>query len=68
MEALEGEATILSKIQRHIAKGKPETVGSGMLPAMPANRQQRRKQKGEAPMTVRLSYPAALVTVIGIYR
>jgi hypothetical protein len=66
--ALEGEATVLAKIQRLIPKGQPETVGGGILPEVTVNRRQRRRQQGDQPLTVRLSYPAAIVTAIGVYR
>ncbi len=67
--ALEGELSVLAKIQRFVLKGKPETLGSGILPGMSLNREQRRTQKAdEQPMTVRLSFPAAVATVIAIYR
>jgi hypothetical protein len=65
---LEGEATILVKIQRLIPKGKPETVGTGIIGNASLNRQQRRSQDSDQPLTVRLSYPASVVTAIGVYR
>jgi hypothetical protein len=68
LDDLEGEVTVLAKIQRMIPKGRPETLGGGILPQVALNREQRRKQKTEQPMTVRLSHPAAVVTAIGVYR
>lgn len=64
---LEGEVTVLAKIQRKVAKGKPETVGRP-LPGMPRNREARRQATRPEPLTTRLQYPAAVVTVVGIYR
>lgn len=66
--ALQGEVTVLAKIQRLIKKGAPETVGAGVLQGAPVNREQRRKQKSNPPFTVRLSYPSAVVTAVAIYR
>ena len=66
---LEGELTVLAKIQRFIAKGKPETAGGlPFLPKVTINRQQRRRGKSDEPFTIRLSYPAAVATVLAIYR
>lgn len=65
---LEGEATVLAKIQRFIEKGRPETLGAGPMPSVPVNREQRRQQKDGGPMTVRVSWPAAVISVVGIYR
>lgn len=65
---LEGEVTALVKVQRFVQKGKPETMGTGLMPGVTANRQQRREQETEQPLTVRLRHPAAVVTAIGIYR
>ena len=65
---LESEVTVLAKVQRLIPRSKPETVGSGILHDVAVNRQQRRRQKRDEPLTVRLSYPAAVVTAIAIYR
>jgi hypothetical protein len=64
---LEGEVTVLAKVTRKIVKGKPETVGQP-VPGVQLNRDQRRKGAGSALLTVRLQHPAAVVTVIGIYR
>ncbi|MBL8776753.1 MAG: hypothetical protein JNK12_12495 [Acidimicrobiales bacterium] len=62
---LEGEVTVLARLKRKIAKGKPETLGG--LPGIQLNREQRRTG-GAAPLTTQLRYPAAVATVIGIYR
>lgn len=64
---LDGEVTVLAKVTRKIAKGKPETVGQP-FPGMQLNREQRGKDAGSAALTVRLRHPAAVVTVIGLYR
>lgn len=64
---LEGEVTVLAKVTRKIEKGKPETMGQP-VPGIQLNREQRRKSAEPSPMMVRLVYPAAVVTVIGIYR
>ncbi len=66
--ALQGEVTLFAKVQRLIRKGSPETLGTGLFPEAALNREQRRKQKSDQPFTVRLSYPAAVVTAIAIYR
>lgn len=66
--ALEGESVVLAKIQRFIEKGRPETMGAGPVPNVAVNRAQRRKQKDAGPMTVRLNWPAAVISVVSIYR
>lgn len=64
---MEGEVAVLAKVTRKIPKGKPETVGQP-IPGVQLNREQRRKGTASEPLTVRLRHPAAVVTVIGIYR
>lgn len=67
LASIEGEVTVLAKVARKIEKGRPETLGQP-LPGVGLNREQRRKDASAMPLTVRLQYPAAVATVIGIYR
>jgi len=64
---LEGEVTILARLTRKIEKGKPETQGQP-VPGMQLSRKQRRKGGQSQSLTIRLQYPAAVVSVVGIYR
>jgi hypothetical protein len=63
-----GEARALIKIDRHIAKGKPETIP--LMPGVPQkSRAQRRASGGqENSSTLTLRAPAARATCIAIYR
>ncbi len=64
---MEGEVTVLARLTRKIEKGKPETQGQP-VPGMQLSREQRRKGGQSRSLTVRLQYPAAVVSVVGIYR
>lgn len=64
---LEGEVTVLARLTRKVAKGRPETVGQP-VPGMQLNREQRRKGGKSAALTVRLQHPSAVVSAIAIYR
>ncbi len=64
---LEGEVTLLARITRKIARGKPETMGQP-IPGVSLNREQRRKGRSTGALTVRLHYPAAILSAIAIYR
>lgn len=67
IEDLEGEARVLAKIQRKIAKAHPHTIQL-LAPGIPApNRAERRSGQGD-DFTITLRYPAAIVSPIAIYR
>jgi hypothetical protein len=66
---LEGDVTVLAKITRFVAPGKPELVGQP-VPGVSLTRAQRRQGgKGSTgALTIKLKHPAAVVTVVAVYR
>jgi hypothetical protein len=64
----DGEARTLIKIDRHIAKGKPEQVQ--LMPGVPKQSRAQRRASGNKPdsSALTLKAPAARATCIAIYR
>jgi hypothetical protein len=65
LDELDGEATVMGKIQRKLAKGQSEPYGDELVGLPNLSRQARRKA---GQRQLRLGYPGAVLTPIAIWR
>lgn len=65
IQELDGEATVLGKIQRKVGKGQSETLEEELL-GLPRLPRAARRKSGTKPL--RISYPGATLTTVAIWR